>query len=87
MCKARFCVFVFAGLVTTLSSIASSKAGELYLWCAEYSGAMGGSNCGFVTFEQCQATVHGAGGFCRKNGFYESAGEKPAKPRRKLNPG
>jgi hypothetical protein len=41
-----------------------------YAWCAEYSGGRGGStNCGFVTLQQCQATVSGIGGFCRENLF------------------
>src|SRR5216684_1619354 len=37
-------------------------------WCADYSGK-GGSNCGFHSFEQCQAAVSGRGGFCRTNPF------------------
>jgi hypothetical protein len=44
-------------------------------WCADYSGK-GGTNCGFYSFQQCQATVSGRGGFCRTNPFevYGSAG-------------
>jgi hypothetical protein len=51
-------------------------------WCAEYSGGMGdgGTNCGFLTFEQCQATVTGVGGFCRRSQYnnpgHASAGRK-----------
>jgi hypothetical protein len=30
----------------------------------------GSSNCGFVTLQQCQATVSGIGGFCVRNQFY-----------------
>jgi Protein of unknown function (DUF3551) len=37
-------------------------------WCADYSG-IGATNCGFHSFEQCQATVSGIGGFCRRNPF------------------
>src|ERR1700686_1395739 len=33
-----------------------------YKWCAVESG--GGTNCGFVTIEQCRATISGRGGFC-----------------------
>jgi hypothetical protein len=32
-------------------------------WCANYGG-LGGRNCGFHSFEQCQAAVSGTGGFC-----------------------
>jgi uncharacterized protein DUF3551 len=41
-----------------------------YRWCADYR-ARGGSNCYFTSFEQCQASVSGVGGFCRINGFYD----------------
>ena len=37
-------------------------------WCAQYSGK-GGSNCGFHSFQQCQAAVSGRGGFCMQNPF------------------
>jgi Protein of unknown function (DUF3551) len=42
-----------------------------YRWCAQYGGrGGGGTNCGFVTFRQCQETVSGIGGFCVPNQFY-----------------
>ena len=45
-----------------------------YRWCAEYGGGSfggGGSNCYFMTIEQCRAAVSGVGGFCRVNAFYD----------------
>ena len=43
-----------------------------YPWCAYYGGmGGGGKNCGFTTFQQCQATVSGIGGFCDRNPLYE----------------
>lgn len=48
-----------------------------YPWCANYSGRSGGaSNCGFLTLEQCMATVSGIGGFCGPNQFYNP--QRPA---------
>ena len=42
-----------------------------YPWCAVYSGDAGGaSNCGFLTIDQCRATVSGVGGSCEPNQFY-----------------
>jgi hypothetical protein len=35
-------------------------------WCAQY-GSPGGTNCGFYSFEQCQAALSGNGGFCYRN--------------------
>ena len=50
-------------LLSTLGALADGT------WCAEYKGAAGGTNCGFYSFEQCQATVSGIGGFCMRNPF------------------
>ncbi len=43
-----------------------------YPWCAIYSeGAVGGgTNCGFITFEQCMETAFGLGSFCYRNTQY-----------------
>ena len=42
-----------------------------YPWCAVYGGDAGGaSNCGFLTIDQCRATISGMGGFCEPNQFY-----------------
>ena len=42
-----------------------------YPWCAQYSERSGGGrNCGFVSFEQCQATAMGAGAWCQPNPRY-----------------
>jgi uncharacterized protein DUF3551 len=57
------------------SGINSAKA-DPYRWCAEYGGGRGGgTNCYFMTIQQCQAAVSGNGGFCRPNGFYTGPGE------------
>ena len=37
-----------------------SAAMVIYPWCAEYGGrSFGAENCGFVTFQQCLATIAG----------------------------
>ncbi len=82
---------VFALLiVTTLETLlpAASHA-DPYRWCAEY-GRPGGTNCGFVTWEQCQDTLRRMGGFCVRNPFYTGADRQtvgsgragPARPER-----
>ena len=38
-------------------------------WCAQYSMQGGATNCGFYSFQQCQQTVRGIGGFCNLNPF------------------
>ena len=37
---------------------------DSYKWCAV--GNDGGTNCGFVTIEQCRATISGMGGTCEQ---------------------
>jgi|ERR1043166_544790 len=64
-------------VVATLATLAFAPAtpahADPYKWCADYRGGRGGggTNCYFKTFEQCQASVSGVGGFCRVNGFYD----------------
>jgi hypothetical protein len=43
-----------------------------YPWWAIYSegAAGGGTNCGFISFEQCMATAWGLGSFCQPNTQY-----------------
>jgi len=54
-----------------------------YPWCAVYSSDMGAaSNCGFLTLEQCRATVSGIGGFCEPNQFYNPRRSAPRRHRR-----
>jgi hypothetical protein len=49
-------------------------------WCAFYDAST--YNCGFHSFEQCLATVRGAGGWCRPNFFEGSSGAKRPASRR-----
>jgi hypothetical protein len=70
-------------LVTLAHSPASAyeMPYDPYPWCAVYSGDAGGaSNCGFLTIDQCRATVSGIGGSCEPNQFYNpSPGTRPRK--------
>jgi hypothetical protein len=79
MHKARLAL-TLTGVAVTF--ITGSVAAEPYKWCANY-GWQGGTNCGFVTLEQCQANVRGIGGFCRINGFYTGPEERPVRNTRK----
>ncbi len=42
-----------------------------YPWCAFYDTGDQAINCGFVSREQCMATVSGIGGFCMPNNTYQ----------------
>jgi hypothetical protein len=58
-----------SGAVATLMLIAAapSQARE-YPWCARYDWTT--TNCGFVSFQQCLATISGIGGRCEPNPRY-----------------
>ena len=68
-----------AGLLAAVLPVlpATAQARE-YPWCARYDWST--YNCGFVSFEQCLATVRGIGGICERNPRY--AGPPPRQQKR-----
>lgn len=79
----RFWSLVFALTALTVILPSAGQA-DPYPWCAQYGSGRGGGgrNCGFVTLEQCRATVSGIGGFCERNLFYTGPAERPVKRKR-----
>jgi Protein of unknown function (DUF3551) len=75
MRKLQIAGLLMAIAVTLVASATPSSAAIIYPWCANYGGGRngggGGSNCGFTSFKQCEATRAGNGGFCTANPFYE----------------
>jgi len=56
-------LMVVAVAATSVFFTAGATCADPYKWCAvDNSG--GGTNCGFVTIEQCRATISGKGGSC-----------------------
>jgi hypothetical protein len=78
-----FPIVLCALTVATAADALISPAGAAveYPWCAEYRRAVGGTNCGFVTYQQCLETISGIGGYCYRNPAYSGAREKTRKPR------
>ena len=67
----RYLLLAFGAFVVTAGIGTWPAQAQSYPWCAIYGGGGGGAqNCGFVTFQQCQATVSGTGGFCEQNSQY-----------------
>ena len=57
-------IIISAVITAYLLVVASMLVGPASAaWCA-VDGVGGGTNCGFVTIEQCRASVSGVGGFC-----------------------
>jgi hypothetical protein len=72
-------LFFALGLITATAALGTSAQAQNYPWCAQYGTGSGGAmNCGFTTFQQCQADVSGIGGFCEQNNMYHA----PASPHR-----
>ena len=70
-----FAIALTLGLALPFAGVSDARAGA---WCAWYDPYT--YNCGFNTFQQGQATVLGAGGYCARN-VSESAAPGP-RPRR-----
>ena len=67
----RMLAIILPGIAALAALVPASSHADPYRWCAQYGGrGGGGSNCGFVTLQQCQATVSGIGGWCVPNQFY-----------------
>jgi tetratricopeptide (TPR) repeat protein len=65
------------GIVIAILLADASSSVQSAQWCAEYR--TGGTNCGFSTFAQCQATVSGIGGFCNQSPYQDARPtERPA---------
>ena len=64
----RTLLFALAIFAVT-AGIGTPAQAQNYPWCAQYSG-LGGTNCGFTSFQQCMATLAGMGGFCNANTQY-----------------
>lgn len=62
-----------------------SAHADQYRWCAVYgsSGDDNGTNCYFMTLEQCHAAISGNGGFCTHNNFYDGRPTGAREPARR----
>jgi len=66
----RMTLVAGAALVTALlGDVRPSAARAWFPWCAQYADRSGITECSFVTFEQCFATVSGIGGSCVQNWY------------------
>jgi hypothetical protein len=70
------------GLLLYALAVSPAQA-DPYRWCALGIGDSGASNCYFVTLEQCQAAVSGAGHFCQPNTFYTGPERSPERGKRR----
>jgi hypothetical protein len=65
------------------AGVGTRAQAQNYPWCAIYDVGDAAYNCGFVSREQCLATVRGIGGFCNANTQYVPAAVHPLPRARK----
>lgn len=58
------------GAVIGIAALAGRAEAQNYPWCAIYNVGDAAYNCGFVSYEQCRASVSGIGGTCMLNTTY-----------------
>jgi hypothetical protein len=56
---------IMIGISTIFLMTAFAAPAMAAVYCANYY--YGAKNCGFHTWEQCQAAVSGVGGFCQRS--------------------
>jgi len=66
------------GILVATAVLGSRAEAQNYPWCAVYNEDGPASNCGFITIEQCRATVSGIGGSCERNDWYKPPVSAPA---------
>ena len=76
-------VAAFAVIAATLSFTCEASAqGTYYPWCSRYNAYT--YNCGFKTWQQCQANISGMGGICYENPMPPPVAESRASKKRKV---
>ena len=82
----RFILFLLGAILlyAVASPPASMASGSA--WCAHYGFDLGGTNCGFTSYEQCMASLTGNGGVCLRNSQYQPGGFEPAPRRSRRHP-
>jgi hypothetical protein len=74
-------LLLFAAVIGAVLAMPTAGTAASYPWCAHYGFDLDGTNCGFVSFDQCMAALSGNGGYCIQNSQYQPPAGHPA-PRR-----
>jgi Protein of unknown function (DUF3551) len=76
---------IMLATIAAVAAMASAAHADQYKWCAVYAGDRGGggTNCGFITYQQCMAAISGNGGYCTENQFYTGSAAQSRKPKRR----
>jgi hypothetical protein len=76
MIRPLLAALAFAAVAPTAATPAAAQTATCRPWCVHYStSGGGGSNCGFISFEQCRQTAQGAD-ICLPNGACLPQGDR-----------
>ena len=76
-------LLLLLAIFAVTAGIGTRAQAQNYPWCAIYDVGDAAYNCGFVSREQCMATVSGIGGFCNANTQYVPPAMHPVPRARK----
>jgi uncharacterized protein DUF3551 len=71
-------LFLIAAAPLGEIQVALAQSPTSYPWCARVYSRSGPTSCYFKSYEQCQATLMGVGGYCFQSPYYHATA--PAKP-------
>jgi uncharacterized protein DUF3551 len=83
----RTSLAVAIGVPLLLLMAMDGAEAQNYPWCAQYGIRGGARNCGFVTYQQCMATISGLGGYCERNPMYRPGEGQPVPRQRRGSDG
>jgi hypothetical protein len=66
----RAAILASAAFSLIVAASPQAQAEVQYPWCAQYRRPLDATNCGFVSYRQCLATISGVGGICYRNPAY-----------------
>jgi hypothetical protein len=79
-------IVALTGLLMLSAFSTGPAAADPYRWCAQLGLSEDlGTNCYFMTLEQCRAAISGNGGFCTPNNFYTGSAPTGDGSRRSRN--
>jgi hypothetical protein len=68
---------IFAGAFATTifaNEPASAQSPYSYPWCARYYGKYAGAmSCYYTSWQQCQTTMSGIGGYCFQSPYFQAS--------------
>jgi hypothetical protein len=66
---------IFAGTFAAVifaNQPASAQSPYSYPWCAKYFSRVSATSCYYTSWQQCEATISGIGGYCFQSPYFHA---------------